>query len=69
MQLEIEHEEPVSEDINKPSFKYITSNISKQQSLLNYYNSVVQSQTNYINHYPLNLQFTFEAIQPPDDIS
>lgn len=66
MQIEIEHEEPACEDLNKTTVKFISSNYSKYQSLLNYYNSVVQEQTNYINHYPINLQFTFEAIQPPE---
>lgn len=67
MQVEIEHEEPATEEPNKLSTKFYSFSTTKSQELLKkYYNTVVQAQTHFINHYPLNTQYTFEVIQPPE---
>lgn len=68
MQLEIEHEDHTSED----QAKFISKDpkINKSTNLYHLNNkhieAVLQAYVLFTNHYPLDVQYTFEAIQPPE---
>jgi hypothetical protein len=68
MQLEIEHEDHSSDDLNKSFSKEakLTKSLSLNDLNNKHYEAVLQAYVLFTNHYPLDVQYTFEVIQPPE---
>ncbi len=68
MQLEIEHEDHTTDDLSKFFSKEakLTKSLSLNSLNNKHFEAVLQAHVLFTNHYPLDVQYTFEAIQPPD---
>jgi hypothetical protein len=71
MQLEIEHDETSSEETKELLSKEFKFTQSKNLNELNnkQLNSAIQAYLLFTNHYPLDVHYTTEEIQPPELLS
>lgn len=68
MQLEIEHEDHAAEDCKETIEKESKYTKSSTLEFLNnkQLEAALQAFVLFANHYPLDVQYTFELMQPPE---